>query len=201
MDIDKYLQGNRFEATGLNRIFGHREDDPVHHERELSEKLGRNTDGSRSQHNKTQSPDAVYGLRLTRNIENLLHDAPNTGMLEDVGAKPQHVHQLLDPSPFERPLRQTGDSLLFPFLILEAKSGTASDDWHSIQMQTALPIRAFLEAQDSLRRATKSRSKWTSGPLVWFFANRGEDWRLSAAFMNDSPNNSHITGTRDYVSA
>jgi hypothetical protein len=195
-----YLHYNSLEATGLNRIFGHREDDAVHHEPELSRKLTQKAQRKRAQNTKTQSLDAIYGLRLTRNIENLLHDTTNTEIHKTLDAKPQQVHELLDPSPFKRPLKQIGDPLVFPFLILEAKSGTAMDDWHSIQMQTSLPIRAFLEAQNALRRATERRSRWKTGPLVWFFANRGEDWPLSAAFMQDGKARFHTMGNIDYVS-
>jgi hypothetical protein len=127
-----YSHCNSLEATGLNKIFGHREDDPVHHESELSRKLAKNVRSKEAQNTKTQSPDAIYGLRLTRNIENLLHDTTNTEIHKALDADPKHVHELLNPSPFDRPLKQMGDHLVFPFLILEAKSGSATDDWHSI---------------------------------------------------------------------
>lgn len=118
---------------------------------------------------KGQRPDRVYGLRLTRNLENYLYAQHGEGKL---------VRDLLPSGPFP----EDGHPILFPFLAIEAKSGKSNYDWHSIKLQTALPIHTFLEAQQSLRRATGNKSKWKAGPLVWFFMNKGEDWRLCAAF-------------------
>jgi hypothetical protein len=153
-------------------------------------------------HKDIQKPDAIFGLRQTRNIENLLHDTRKRKLeLESEAANQEkQLHELLDPSPLTQPISQKGDELLFPFLVLEAKSGTSDSDWHSIQMQTAFPIKAFLDIQDRLRRATGQRSKWHAGPLVWFFANKGEDWRLSAAYMEQGKPSAGTIGTVDYVS-
>jgi len=93
----------------------------------------------------------------------------------------------------------SGEALLFPFLVVEAKAGNAPDDWSSIRLQTAFPIYTYLNTQQSLRSATAQKSKWKSGPLVWFFMSRGEDWRLCLAYQvpqasNHQPsNNIHHT--------
>jgi hypothetical protein len=149
---------------------------------------------------KIQNPDAIFGLRQTRNIENFLHDTRKRELQLEAGNEGKQLHELLDPSPFTHPINQKGEDLLFPFLVLEAKSGTSDCDWYSSQLQTAFPIKAFLDTQDRLRRATGRRSKWHAGPLVWFFANRGEDWRLSAAYMEQGHPEAGTIGTLDYVS-
>lgn len=118
-----------------------------------------------------QKPDRIYGLRQTRNIEGLmLKRLAGGGFLEDVLQKQPHS--------------TLGEALLFPFLVVEAKSGIAPDDWHSIRLQTAFPIHTYLNTQQSLRLATAQRSRWTSGPLVWFFMSRGDDWRLCLAYQS-----------------
>ena len=134
---------------------------------------------------KFQKPDAVFGLRQTRNIENLLNDNEKPGLeLHDEEApEGRQVHEILDLVTMAQPLNQRGDELLFPFLVLEAKSGSSDSDWNAIQMQTAFPIKTFLDAQNRLKVATGQQSKWESGPLVWFFANRGRDWRVSIAYI------------------
>jgi len=153
-------------------------------------------------HKDIQKPDAIFGLRQTRNIENLLHDTRKRELRLELEAANQEkqLHELLDPSPLTQPISQKGDQLLFPFLVVEAKSGTSDSDWYSIQMQTAFPIKAFLDTQERLRRATGQRSKWHAGPLVWFFANKGEDWSLSAAYMEQAHPRADTIGTVDYVS-
>ncbi|KAK4235994.1 hypothetical protein C8A03DRAFT_36126 [Achaetomium macrosporum] len=147
------------EKAGLNQLFIDRSDDFVIHPPKLAEQLPQE-----------QKPDRVYGLRQTRIIEDLLlKRLPDGALLEDILHKQPHS--------------TSGQALLFPFLVVEAKSGTAPDDWHSIRLQTAFPIYTYLNAQQSLRLATAQRSKWTSGPLVWFFMSKGDDWRLALAYQ------------------
>jgi hypothetical protein len=196
-----YLYCNRCEVAGLNKIFGCRADDPVQYESEVHKAFAEKSQTMEIPKKVPQCPDRIYGLRLTRNIENLLYDTANAEVYNiNDNTEPLQVHEILDPSPFKRPLIQTGDPLLFPFLVLEAKSGKSTDDWLSIQMQTAFPIRSFLQAQDAPRRAAGTRSVWKTSPLVWFFANRGDDWRLSAGFIQKGQENPHTRGNVDYVS-
>lgn len=177
------------EAAGLNRIFNFRVDEQVNHDPEITKKL-----------KKTERPDRVYGLRQTRNIENLMYDTAKRQNDGTTTTGPDQVQEILGFSPLDQPTSQTGDRQLFPFLVLEAKSGSTSDDWHSIQMQTAFSIRTLLETQNRLRAAAGSLSKWQSGPLVWFFSNRGEDWRLSAAYVEAGLAKPNTIGNVDYVS-
>ncbi|KAL2832932.1 hypothetical protein BDW59DRAFT_157081 [Aspergillus cavernicola] len=148
------------ERVGLNRIFIDRAHDLVEHPPCLAQRLPQE-----------QRPDRIYGLRQTRNFENLLlADLPNGEYLEDKLERPPHTG--------------LGEPMLFPFLVVEAKAGNAADDWLSICLQTAFPIYTYLNNQQGLRLATGHRSRWTSGPLVWFFMSRGEDWRLYLAYQS-----------------
>lgn len=174
------------EAIGMNPIFGHREDERVQHDPIIANRLGK----------RTKKPDAVFGLRRTRNIENLLHDTRKSRAGQIDG---QQLHEELQPSPLAQPLDQNGDELLYPFLLLEAKSGKSDCDWHSIQMQSAFPIRTFLETQHRLQMASDAQQSQPT-PLVWFFANRGEDWHVSVAFMAEGRERPNTVGDMDYVS-
>ncbi|KAI9797022.1 MAG: hypothetical protein M1833_005855 [Piccolia ochrophora] len=149
------------EINGLNTIFIDRAQDSIIHSPELMKKLP-----------KGEQPDRVYGLQQTRNFEDKLYASlPGN----------RHVRDLLQRSP----LSEDGHPLLFPFMVAEAKSGTSGDDWHSIKLQTAFTIYTFLEVQQTIKLATEERSRWHAGPLVWFFMNKGSDWRLCVAFQTN----------------
>lgn len=149
----------RDERVGLNRLFIDRAEDKVIHPRDLAQQLPQE-----------QRPDRVYGLRQTRNFEDLMFkQLGNNELLGD--RLPEQPHSDVQ-----------GKALLFPFLVIEAKAGNAPDDWSSICLQTAFPIYTYLNTQESLRSAASQRSKWAAGPLVWFFMSRGDDWRLSLAY-------------------
>lgn len=159
------------EAVGTNRIFGHREDETIRLDPEVAKNLGKDS----------QRPDMVFGLRQTRNIENLMYDSIKFGLEDPTRARSVQVHELLP-----QPLNQTGDALLFPFLVLESKSGTSGTDWHSIHLQTAFAIRTFLQAQIRLQTAAAEGSRRPINPVVWFLCNKGEDWKLSLAMVEKS---------------
>ncbi|KAI0553686.1 hypothetical protein F4679DRAFT_530152 [Xylaria curta] len=151
------------ERVGLNKLFIDRADDTVIHPLRLARKLPQE-----------QKPDRIYGLRQTRNFEDLLlADLGDGRFLEDRLHKQPHS-------------ATEGEAMLFPFLVVEAKAGNASDDWSSIRLQTAFPIYTYLNAQQSIKKATARKSRWATGPLVWFFMSRGEDWRLSLAYQEQS---------------
>jgi hypothetical protein len=90
-----------------------------------------------------------------------------------------------------------GESLLFPFLLLEAKSGKSADDWHSIWLQSAFPIRTFLQTQQRLYKMAGCPPKWESGPLVWFVSNKGQDWSVSLAYIAEEKVRNDTT-TQDF---
>ncbi|KAK5988389.1 hypothetical protein PT974_12543 [Cladobotryum mycophilum] len=153
-------QDDKEERVGLNKLFIDRSDDVVIHPPDLANKLPQE-----------QRPDRVYGIRRTRNFEDLLFKNLEDG---------RFVDDLLEQQPHSA---MEGEPLLFPFLVIEAKAGNAPDSWDSIKKQTAFPIYAYLNLQRSLKYATIHKSEWESGPLVWFFMSKGEYWRLCLAYQ------------------
>jgi hypothetical protein len=91
------------------------------------------------------------------------------------------VSDILKTTPF----KSQADPLLFPFLLLEAKSETSSSGFDAIQVQSAFPIYALLKLQEELG----SYVDWSSGeerfePLVWFLASRGDQWKVYGAHLD-----------------
>jgi hypothetical protein len=125
----------RDEIVGLNRIFIDRAQESVIHSPALTKKLA-----------KREHPDRVFGLCETRNFQSLLYSQHEKGRL---------VREVIQRQPYS----EDGRPLLFPFLVVEAKSSKSDDDWHSIKLQTAFPIFTFLEVQQSLRLAAGQRSR------------------------------------------
>jgi hypothetical protein len=99
-----------------------------------------------------QLPDRVIGLGLTKSFEHYTRLNSN-------------VH-----SPFK------GSDVVYPFIVIEAKPENGPG-WQSIQCQGAFALRTCLKMQQKLE--TSSGRPHQS--LVWFFAFRGEEWRLYAA--------------------
>lgn len=173
---------------GLNQIFNFRADEEVHHGPEVAKELG-----------KRECPDRVYGLRKTRNIELLLYDIAAAQRLDpEVSTNPGQAGQSSALRFMNQPMNAKGDRQLFPFLVLEAKTGS-SDEWHAINMQTAFSIRTFLDSQQQLYSAASALSDWKARPMVWFFSNKGENWRLCAAYTEDAPAERDRVGTTVYV--
>ena len=175
------LTSTNHEAVGLNRIFTHREQESVLLPAALAAELGK----------EDQQPDGIYGLRQTRNFEEALYVHAHN----EYDQSDKLVADLITASP----LSTDGDPLLFPFLLLEAKSGKASDDWHSIKLQTAFPIQACLKVQRDLQTKTARGYDWENEPLVWFFMNKGEDWQLCAAYTSTKPGPEETKDADDYV--
>ena len=67
------------------------------------------------------------------------------------------------------------EHILFPFLILEAKSEYQSPGFAAIEKQTAFPIKKLVDAQKALR---KSHMGASDNSLVWFLAFSGDEWSL-----------------------
>jgi hypothetical protein len=93
------------------------------------------------------------------------------------------------------PFRQDGDPLLFPFLVLEAKSEKGQDSFGSIEMQTAFSIRTLLKIQADLYSTVGKQPTRLGAPLVWFFASKGEEWRVSAGYTATREQTSHYVRT------
>lgn len=130
----------------------------------------------------SESPDRVYGLKQTESFELLLDGADKR--------TPLSTRSLRDTVEFS-PFNPGGEPLLYPFLIMEAKS-SKGDDHMEAQMQTAFVIRRLLKLQSDLKRAAGEESQWETGPLVWFLSWRAEQWSISAAFIEcDSEDTIH----------
>lgn len=134
-----------------------------------------------------RKPDRVYGLRQTPNFSQRLSTpvtllrefakAETLKAISEVSASEAGdllVEDILQAAPFN----SIGDPLLFPFLVIEAKSEEGRG-FHSCGIQTALPLWALLKLQDRLQTLTRPMSE-LGGPLVWYIAYRGDDWRVSA---------------------
>lgn len=77
-----------------------------------------------------------------------------------------------------------GELLLFPFLVTEAKQEEGKDTFGTAQSQTAFPIKKLLTQQQQLNDLTGNETTAPGGPLVWFLASVGADWRVYAAFVS-----------------
>ncbi|KEF62473.1 uncharacterized protein A1O9_00446 [Exophiala aquamarina CBS 119918] len=153
----------RFDS-GLNSIFDDRADELINHDPEIASQLpGR------------QKPDRVYGFRATARFKRLLYcTLSSSGTL--IGESVKH-------SPF--PNKNNNEPLLFPFLVLEAKSERGNGSFTQIETQTAFTIRTLLDLQYGLKKASGPGSQWKAEPLVWFIGYKGEYWRISAAYVDD----------------
>ncbi|KAF2734480.1 hypothetical protein EJ04DRAFT_244784 [Polyplosphaeria fusca] len=76
--------------------------------------------------------------------------------------------------------------LLYPFLVIEAKSGRNSPGCRSIERQTAFAIRRLLMVQYRLFQDDMVLSGKDEPPLVWFFGFQGEEWRLYAGTLEEN---------------
>lgn len=154
--------------TGLNPLFSYRAQECVEHEESVRRALGR-----------LEHPDRVYGLVQTKTFERALCSPSSKGT--HAGSGSMLVNEAIRITSF----KQVGEPLLFPFLILEAKSAKG-EDFDSIQKQTAFSIRTLLKIQADLRSECGQRVNSQGGPLVWFLYHRGEDWRVAACFIDDT---------------
>ena len=123
-----------------------------------------------------EAPDRIYGLSQTDNFKILLDSTDKRSL----AATPNHsLRETMKVSPFNPEV----EPLLYPFLVMEAKSSKGADRMEA-NLQTAFVIRTLLELQHDLKSATEEETQWHTGPLVWFFAWRGEMWNLAAAFTS-----------------
>jgi hypothetical protein len=129
-----------------------------------------------------KEPDRIHGLQSTTYLEKLLQQNHST-----------QSQQAFDPSRRLADILQTscnpdggGRSLLFPFLVMEAKSGKGGSNFDEIEIQTALPIRNLLILQHKLQHAEFNTMKVPGGPLAWFLANVGETWRVYGCYVTVS---------------
>ncbi|KAH8679385.1 hypothetical protein BGZ61DRAFT_457118 [Ilyonectria robusta] len=150
---------------GINPLFDDRVDEGIVYPPELQRDLPSRED----------RPDRVYGLRVTSRLERLLLNAEEN----PIASKANSTNDGLRSSPF----KVDGDPIVYPFLIIEAKSEKGADSFTDIQVQTAFAIRELLSLQEELAQAAGEGTEWDGGPLVWFLSYKGELWRVWAAYI------------------
>ena len=104
-------------------------------------------------------PDRVFGLGMTKSFERCLP-----------------LHPKLRHTPFR------DGELLYPFLIIEAKSEKGSPGFEFIETQTAFPLRTCLKLQKDLADSSGTGLS----PLVWFMGYQGDQWRVGAGVVDGS---------------
>jgi hypothetical protein len=143
---------------GTNALFEDRTQELIVHDPELRSLLPKH------------EPDRIYGLQATRNFADLLsRPIP--------GPAPPGEAIILGDLVRSSPFKGESDPLLFPFLVLEAKSESSANGFDYIQTQTSFPIWALLKLQEDLQSHLVDAEPCFD-PLVWFFANRGDAWRI-----------------------
>ncbi|KAJ5274021.1 hypothetical protein N7478_009146 [Penicillium angulare] len=123
-----------------------------------------------------QGPDRVYGLKNTGNFDSLLSSSAPPELANEPG---DTIGDIIKHKPFD----SDTDPLLFPFLLLEAKSESSNNGFDDIQIQSAFPIRALLKLQGDLQ-ASSSIPDPCMAPLVWFLACRGDAWKYTAVIQS-----------------
>ncbi|KAF4632991.1 hypothetical protein G7Y89_g5141 [Cudoniella acicularis] len=162
------------QATlGLNHIFDYRADELIVHGGEAQFDL------------RPRKPDRVYGLQQTKKFDRTMRKFSNAIQDRVAGATDvTKSRSIIEFTPFEERKRP----LIFPFLISEAKT-ERGDSFDACERQTAFPIWKLLRLQEELQIRAKQLLSEQGGPLVWFFANRGEDWRLYGCYLDTEEDN------------
>ncbi|KAF4992474.1 hypothetical protein FGRMN_7145 [Fusarium graminum] len=123
---------------GISPLFDDRAEEAIRYSGELRSELPKRED----------RPDRVYGLRVNERLSRLLQSAEDTN--EDIKV-----------SPF----KSDGDPLVFPFLVIEAKSEKGSDSVSDTQVQTAFAIRELLSIQYQLVQLAEDDEEQNGDPL------------------------------------
>jgi hypothetical protein len=127
-----------------------------------------------------RKPDRVYGLQQTKFFTQALQAI--TATIQDRVTEEVEVDEIFKAFQFT-PFEERARPLIFPFLISEAKT-ERGDSFDACERQTAFPIWTLLRMQEVLQVMSKQRLTEQGGSLVWFFANRGEEWRLYGCFTD-----------------
>ncbi|KAK5994182.1 hypothetical protein PT974_07625 [Cladobotryum mycophilum] len=150
---------------GINPLFDDLADEAIVYSEELRSELPK----------RDERPDRVYGLRRTQRLDRILSMQDKRS-----GSGGKYIDETLRTTPF----RADGEPILFPFLIMEAKSEKGDNSFTDIEVQTAFAIRELLLLQQELRQSAEVSEDWEGGPLVWFLSNKGEQWRVSIGYMD-----------------
>ena len=134
--------------TGLNGLFEDKAEELMFPDLSVeSELVGK-------KYGRSRKPDRVFGLQETNNFENILDQVP----FHSSGG-PRTIRDSVQITPF----KDTANPLLFPFLIVEAKSEKSYNGFADAEEQTAFPIKFLLDIQSNLRKRLTSIT--TPGPL------------------------------------
>ncbi|KFY28868.1 hypothetical protein V493_02719 [Pseudogymnoascus sp. VKM F-4281 (FW-2241)] len=130
---------------------------------------------------KSRRPDRIIGFQDTGSFRNRLEKYNLMAGRLEKEAGLETIWETVKSTV----LNHKGNSLFFPFLVIEAKSriGKSFDDCN---IQTALPILKMLKIQEGLQRESQMALEY-GGPLVWYISYRSEDWRLSACYISEKP--------------
>jgi hypothetical protein len=120
-------------------------------------------------------PDLVFGLRQPAALKGVL-DALRINEASDLRCNPFSISE---------------DPIIFPFFILEAKAEQSSYGFHEAHIQTAFPILTLLQLQESVR-VKASGSLSDQHPLVWYFAYRGDYWRVYGSYITDNAHKKYV---------
>ncbi|KAL4864782.1 hypothetical protein BDV12DRAFT_7645 [Aspergillus spectabilis] len=168
--LDQWGYSSAYEY-GVNMLFSDRAQAAIKYREPIPIKAKRKND------QRSEEPDRVYGLRETESFQKVL-DSTDRRTSND--ARPRKLRESVEMCPFN----DEGDQLLFPFLILEAKSGKLGD-MAAVEMQTCFSIQRLLKLQYDLQRAGNN-NPGKLDPLVWFLVCMGERWSVSGCFVNDT---------------
>jgi hypothetical protein len=152
----------------LNHNFDYRADEFIIHGGEANFEL------------RPRKPDRVYGLQQTKFFTQARQVI--TARIQDQVTEEPELDESFKTFQFT-PFEDRARPLIFPFLISEAKT-ERGDSFDACERQTAFPIWTLLRLQEVLQARSKQSLTEQGGPLVWFFANRGEEWRLYGCFTD-----------------
>jgi hypothetical protein len=130
-------------------------------------------------HRIEMQPDRIYGLRTTDAIKKIL-EQPHVSHL---GETSELEDGLLGRLTISCNPDSGGLASIYPFLVMEAKSLKGGSNFQDIENQTAVPIRNLLYLQLKLQEDEFNKMKVPGGPLAWFFAYIGEQWRVYGCYV------------------
>jgi hypothetical protein len=138
------------------------------------------------QHREKRRPDRIIGFQRTgsfgRRPDETARQLQNDAGIRTIGEMIQATV-----------LNDNSGPLLFPFLVIEAKSehGKAHSDCDD---QTAFPIWKMLKIQEELQDKSELQLDYR-GPLLLYISCRGDDCRLFGCYIGKKD------GKKTYVSA
>lgn len=125
---------------------------------------------------KKRRPDRLIVFEETHSFESSLNHIARK-IQDDAGSK--IIRELVECTVLNH---KGGGPLLFPFLVMEAKS-EKGPSFSEIDTQTAFPIWKMLKIQEDLFEKTQKTPTY-GGPLLWYIAYKGSEWRVSGCYTS-----------------